>query len=493
MYKVAVLASTNGTDFQAMIEAKRAGTLRVELACLITNVSNCGAVEKAEAAGIPVHFVDPQEKSREDYDREVMKVLEPYALDLVVLVGYMRILGAELVQRYQNRILNVHPSLLPKFAGGMNLDVHRAVLEAGEKETGMTIHLVTDQVDAGPIVCQKRVAVSPEDTPETLKTKVQALEKEWFPKTIQLFADSVFWQKNSRRNLWQHPLWGQFQEAIGRPTFWVQTKGAQALAIKRGLPFGLNWLEVPRGPLFESENDLGEILAELKKLGQTQGSVFIRMSSFDPKIAEVPGLKIRHYDNHPQTSLVLDLSASEEDLLEQMKPKGRYNIKVAQKHNVTVAPSRDVAAFFNILQFTGERDGFKLHSQSYYQTLLESLGTNAQLLIAHYEERPVAGGIFVHLDDWAIYYYGASDYHYRNTMAPYLLQWEAIREAKRRGCKFYDFLGIAPQGSLRHRWAGVTEFKLKFGGRVLNFPQSRELVLRQGWYFLYRIYKRLRA
>lgn len=191
MYKVAVLASTNGTDFQAMIEAKRAGKLRMELACLVTNVANCGAAEKAEAAGIPVHFVEPQGKSREDYDREVIKTLEPYSVDLIALVGYMRIVGPEMVRRYQNRILNVHPSLLPKFAGGMNLDVHKAVLDAGEKETGMTIHLVTDQVDAGPIVLQKKVRVDPADTPETLKAKVQALEKEWYPWVVQSIADGT--------------------------------------------------------------------------------------------------------------------------------------------------------------------------------------------------------------------------------------------------------------------------------------------------------------
>lgn len=189
MYKVAILASTNGTDFQAMIEAKRAGNLRVGLACLVTNVANCGAAKKAKAAGIPVHFVDPQDKSREDYDREVMKVLELYSVDLIALVGYMRIVGAEMVQRYQNRILNVHPSLLPKFSGGMNLDVHKAVIEAGEKETGMTIHLVTEAVDAGPILLQKKVPVEPGDTPETLKAKVQALEKEWYPKVVQQIAD----------------------------------------------------------------------------------------------------------------------------------------------------------------------------------------------------------------------------------------------------------------------------------------------------------------
>lgn len=302
-----------------------------------------------------------------------------------------------------------------------------------------------------------------------------------------------FWKNNRRRNLWQHPFWQSFQEASGRKTWVLESSGAQALVIQRAMPFGLNWLEVPRGPLFNAPEDLTEMIAKLKRLGEAEQSVFIRMSCYDAQITQVPHLKVRNYDNHPSTSLVLDLGLSEEALLEQMKPKGRYNIKVAQKHNLRIAPSQEVTIFYNILCVTGERDGFKLHSQAYYQAMMEKLGDQAQLLVVYYQERPVAAGIFVYLDEWGIYYYGASDHHYRNLMAPYLLQWEAIREAKRRGCKFYDFLGIAPQNSLRHRWAGVTDFKMKFGGSIVTYPQARELVLRPWWYFFYQVYKRLRS
>jgi len=189
MHHVAILASTNGTDFQAMIEARDRGEMEgISLACLVTNKADCGAVEKAKRAGIPVHFVDPAGKTRETYDREVLAVLESYAIDLIALVGYMRIIGGEMVERYKDRILNVHPSLLPKFAGGMDTDVHAEVLKAGEKETGMTIHIVTEEVDGGPIVLQKSIPVEPDDTPESLKTKVQALEKEWYPQAIQKMA-----------------------------------------------------------------------------------------------------------------------------------------------------------------------------------------------------------------------------------------------------------------------------------------------------------------
>ena len=185
--KIAFLSSTRGTNLQSFIDAKKAGAFKPEIACLITNMAECGAVEKARTAGIPVHFIDPTDKNREHFDREVMKVLEPYGVDLIVLGGYMRIIGFEMIRRYQNHILNIHPSLLPKFAGGMDNNVHQAVLDAGEKETGMTIHIVTEELDSGRIVCQKKVAVDPTDTPETLKAKVQELEKIWYPLVVQKF------------------------------------------------------------------------------------------------------------------------------------------------------------------------------------------------------------------------------------------------------------------------------------------------------------------
>jgi len=190
MYKVAVLASTNGTNFQSLLDAQKAGILKnnVDLCCLITN-RECGAIEKAISAGIPYHIVDQKGESREGFDKKVMTILDEYQPDLLVLGGYMRIISNVMVNKYRNRIINIHPSLLPKFGGGMSMDVHRAVIEAGEKETGMTIHLIDEGVDTGPIVLQKSCVVNPSDTPETLKDKVQALEKEWYPKVVQWFAD----------------------------------------------------------------------------------------------------------------------------------------------------------------------------------------------------------------------------------------------------------------------------------------------------------------
>lgn len=187
MKHLAIFSSTGGTNLQSFIDARHRGELEgIELSCLVTNKADCGAAEKAQKAGIPVYFIDPKGKIRQEFDREAMAILERHHIDLIVLGGYMRIVGPEMVQKYKKRILNVHPSLLPKFAGGMDQSVHQAVLDAGEAETGMTIHYVDEGVDTGEILLQKKVAVDPGDTAESLKKKVQELEREWYPKVVRM-------------------------------------------------------------------------------------------------------------------------------------------------------------------------------------------------------------------------------------------------------------------------------------------------------------------
>lgn len=294
------------------------------------------------------------------------------------------------------------------------------------------------------------------------------------------------WKSFKYRNLWQHPSWDSFQKSMGLRTWLLRRTGAMALAIRRPLPFGLCWLEVPRGPLFINEISFQAIMEEITRVAEEEKAVFVRLSPFQ-KIPLLAG--DTPFDHHPQTSLVIDLGQTEDQILEQMKPKGRYNIKLAEKHEVKVEVSGDVEAFHQLLKKTANRDGFGVHSVEYYQNMLAALGQNAQLLMARYEDKLIAGGIFVYLDEWGIYYYGASENSCRNVMAPYLIQWTAIKEAKRHGCKYYDFLGIAPEGTIKHPWAGVTDFKKKFGGHVESYPQAKDLVLRPFWYLLYKLKK----
>lgn len=192
MYRIGVLASTKGTDLQAIVDEMKAGKMPgIELAVVISNKKNAYALERTRTQGYPSIFVDPKEKNPEEFDTELADILKEYGVDLVVLVGYMRILTPVFVRRFPRGIINVHPALMPKFSGpgfyGSN--VHEEVLKAGEKETGCTIHFVDEGVDTGKIILQKKVAVEPTDTPETLKTKIQALEKKWYPEVIRWFAE----------------------------------------------------------------------------------------------------------------------------------------------------------------------------------------------------------------------------------------------------------------------------------------------------------------
>ena len=190
MYKIAILSSTGGTNFQSILDAQKSGIIKnnVEICCFITNKADCGALQKAVHVGISNYIIDSTGKNREEFDREVVKILEKHQPDLIVLGGYMRIIGEKMVGKYRNKIINIHPSLLPKHPG-MDLSVHQEVLDDGDTETGMTIHYIDEGVDTGEIVLQKTCPVISGDTAEILKNRVQVLEKEWYPKVIQMFAD----------------------------------------------------------------------------------------------------------------------------------------------------------------------------------------------------------------------------------------------------------------------------------------------------------------
>jgi formyltetrahydrofolate-dependent phosphoribosylglycinamide formyltransferase len=164
----------------------------IELAGVFSNRRACGAIERAKEAGIPTFTFGAKGKTREEFDAELLAALKPLDVDLIVLVGYMRILSSDFVNAYAGKIINVHPSLLPAFSGGMNEDVHADVIAAGVKETGATIHLVDESVDGGKILLQESVEVAEDETPESLKNKVQALEKKMMPEVIRGFANGKY-------------------------------------------------------------------------------------------------------------------------------------------------------------------------------------------------------------------------------------------------------------------------------------------------------------
>ena len=190
MIKLGVIGSTNGTDLQVILDAIGSGKLNAEVSVVLSNQKNAYILERAKNHNVPVVFTSHKGKSRKEFDAELTAVLKEHGVNLVLLIGFMRILSAEFCRRWQDRLLNVHPSLLPKYAGGLDTNVHEEVLKNGDAETGCTIHFVTDEVDGGPILIQKECNVEAHDTVETLKTKVQKLEGEAFIEAIQLIENN---------------------------------------------------------------------------------------------------------------------------------------------------------------------------------------------------------------------------------------------------------------------------------------------------------------
>jgi len=186
--RLGVLGSTKGTDLQAILDAIQRGELDAEVAVVISNRKKAYILERAQNYRVPALFIPHKGKVREEFDRELTAVLRQYDVDLILLIGFMRILSAEFCREWAGRVLNVHPSLLPKYAGGMDTNVHEQVLQNKDPVTGCTIHLVTAEVDRGPIVLQKQCAVDPIDTPESLKAKVQQLEGEAFIEILNCYA-----------------------------------------------------------------------------------------------------------------------------------------------------------------------------------------------------------------------------------------------------------------------------------------------------------------
>lgn len=182
-----VLISGRGSNLQAILDQSQTGQLPAEIRAVISNRPQAQGLERARRAGIEAQVLDHRHyPNRETFDGALIKMIDSYTPKLVVLAGFMRILTSEFVRHYQGHLINIHPSLLPDFPG---LETHRRVLLAGMREHGASVHFVTDKVDGGPIILQARIPIYPEDTAETLATRVLQEEHRIYPKAIRAFAE----------------------------------------------------------------------------------------------------------------------------------------------------------------------------------------------------------------------------------------------------------------------------------------------------------------
>jgi lipid II:glycine glycyltransferase (peptidoglycan interpeptide bridge formation enzyme) len=281
---------------------------------------------------------------------------------------------------------------------------------------------------------------------------------------------------------------------------------AQAQVVYHNLPFGWKYAFCPKGYILKISKQFlifnESIYQAITEYLKNKKCIFFR---FEPNNVKYLMHDTKKTINiNPRATVVLDLSKTEEELLGGMHQKTRYNIKLAEKKDLRVENKKDLESFVSLSQKTGARDGFKLHDQKHYNLVISS-STTYQLNILK-QNKLLAIGIFIACGDTFTYLYGASDYQYRQFMAPYLLQWEGIKLAKQMGYKFYDFFGIAPSLSLKHKntralkqdnyeydkkhqYAGITRFKIGFGGIIKESPGTFDIVLLS---FNYNIYKILR-
>lgn len=297
--------------------------------------------------------------------------------------------------------------------------------------------------------------------------------------------------------------WGEFQKSTGKEVLRLQcveegvVKG-QIQGFLHVLKKEMRYFYAPR--VHVTKKMLDCVVEFLKN----KNIVFLR---FEPD-ADISCL-LRLYKTkprQPQHTLILDITKSSRELLEQMHPKTRYNIRLAQKKGVELVEEKNVDVFFALNEETTKRDGFKSHEKEYYAQMLQYPFVHQ--VNAYYEGVAIASVLLIVFGKRCTYLHGASGSEYRNVMAPYFLQWGSIQFAQALHCTQYDFWGIAPiihketeanalsfhgfQWEGNHRFAGVTRFKVGFGGEVKNYPDGVEVAIQKWKYKLYRVIKTLK-
>ncbi len=373
--------------------------------------------------------------------------------------------------------------------------------------------------------------------------------------------------------------WGEFQKNVGRKILRVgvinndfrennkETTSikyrvssdnllAAALVIKYDLPFKQSYLYCPRGPVISQKfikskvqrSDIVDFLIEkIKKIGREEKTMFLKIDppiEMNQKQGVPPPLGKARWDIsknfkkssneiQPRNTLILDLTKSEEELLKKMKPKTRYNIRLAERKGVKIInteyriPNTECFNnFWKLVEETSRRDKFASHNKNYYWKMLESLSKKhssgnppdplfqrrnfqeknnlcylqAKLYLAEYKNKTIAANIVLSFGDFCVYLHGASSSEHRNVMAPYLLQWRQILDAKKTGCKSYDFWGIEESQKsvkskvhkVKNSWSGITRFKKGFDREEKNYIGAYDLIFNWKKYYAYKVFRKIR-
>jgi len=279
--------------------------------------------------------------------------------------------------------------------------------------------------------------------------------------------------------------WAEFQKSLSRMVWRVNGISI----VKHNLPFKKSYLYSPRlcFSSFGGQTRFKILLNKIREIAKKENAIFFKAESqkqIDENLLKKFGFR-KGQNIQPDKTLILNITRPEKELLKEMHSKTRYNIRLAEKKRVEIRiDNNKFESFWKLLEQTAKRDRFHAHPKEYYKKMLEIPGV--ELFVAGYKNKIIAANIVVFYKKRAIYLHGASDYQYRNLMATYLLQWQQILEAKKRGCTEYDFCCIVEK-----KWPGLTRFKKGFNGKEVNYPGAYDLVFQPAWYRAYKIARKI--
>lgn len=322
---------------------------------------------------------------------------------------------------------------------------------------------------------------------------------------IKKIIDKEEWDRlatNAGASFLQSFEWGEILKSLGQEVERVVAENSGQIALSqivyKRIPLGMRYVQIHKGPAVSGNGALA--LDELMEYWREKGCVFARL---EPANLNFFSQKVYHQlklirDINPPATFVLDLRRDLDDILKSFHHKTRYNINLASRKNLTVSHEKNFESFWNLFVKTGERDNFLLHPKKTYAAAIASPAV--QQITIYNGKIPLASVCIFSFNKIAYYLYGASDHEYRQLMAPYLAQWEAIKWAKESGHMIYDFFGVAPNVSKatghyeydsRHRYAGVSRFKVGFNAQYREEPGTFDLPLRPAVYYLYQLIRKV--
>jgi len=303
----------------------------------------------------------------------------------------------------------------------------------------------------------------------------------------------------------QSDWWRNFQLAVGRKSLNIKGENFWNNIFEHKLPIVGKYFYIPRGNIFKiKDKNVKNYFDNLISLARDNSAGWIRVEPASQEMLELiresvdlPIAKAPH-EMQPRELFIIDCSKNEAELLATMKPKTRYNIKLAEKKNVKIIVSNEkeyVDRFCDLVEITSKRASITPHPRNYYQKMFEIIPSeNMKLYCAEFEGEIIAANIVIFFDNTVTYLHGASDDRFRNVMAPYLLQWRQIQDAKKAGAVGYDFGGVKTVTE-DNNWAGITRFKQSFSPitRISEFPGNYDIILSPVKYRTYRIIRRIKS